>query len=328
MKSMESNGRHVPRLVVIGGGTGLAVMLRGLKQYAVDITAIVTVADDGGSSGRLRSDMRMPPPGDIRNVLVALADTEPLLEKMLQYRFQNGNGLAGHNLGNLIIAAMMEITGDFTHAIQEVSRVLAVRGRVLPSTNQDVVLGAEMEDGSVVKGESRIPRSGKKIHRVFLDPPEPKPVQDAIEAIQQADGIVIGPGSLYTSILPNLLVKGVTDAIRLSRGKKIYICNVMTQAGETDGFTAADHLAAIYAHVGDNIFDVAIVNDKLPPPLIQEQYALEGATTVLPDVEAIKDLGCDVLVADLLQYQSVLRHDAVRLSHYIVELVQGCHSES
>ncbi|OYD08162.1 gluconeogenesis factor YvcK family protein [Paludifilum halophilum] len=321
MKSTESVGRHKPRIAVIGGGTGLAVMLRGLKQLPVDITAIVTVADDGGSSGRIRTDLRMPPPGDIRNVMVALADTEPVLERVFQYRFQNGNGLAGHNLGNLIMAALKDITGDFTHAIQEMSRVLAIRGRVLPSTDQEVVLGAEMTDGSLVVGESSIPKSGKKIRRVFLRPEDAHPLEEALEAIDQADGIVVGPGSLFTSILPNLLVKGVADAIRSARGRKIYICNVMTQGGETDDYTAADHLAAIHEHVGDRFFDVAIVNNELPPPSIQRQYAVEGATTVLPDIDRMKEYGCEVLAGNFLQYRSVLRHDAARLSRCIVELI-------
>ncbi|MFC4077505.1 uridine diphosphate-N-acetylglucosamine-binding protein YvcK [Salinithrix halophila] len=297
-------------------------MLRGLKRLPAEITAIVTVADDGGSSGRLRNDMQMPPPGDLRNVLVALADTEPLLEKVLQYRFQNGNGLAGHNLGNLIIAALKDITGDFNHAIQEMSRVLAVRGRVLPSTGQDVTLKAEMADGSLVEGESRIPKSGRKIRRVFLDPPEARPVDEALEAIEKADGIVVGPGSLYTSILPNLLVQGMVDAIRASKAKKIYICNVMTQAGETDGYTAADHVAAIHRHVGKSLFDVVIVNDELPPISIQRRYAEEGASPVLPDVGRIREFGCEVLAANLIQTRDVLRHDASFLSRCIIRLIR------
>lgn len=252
------------RIVVVGGGTGLSVMLRGLKELPMEITAIVTVADDGGSSGRIRNDLQMPPPGDIRNVMVALADTEPLLEQVLQYRFQNGNGLAGHNLGNLMIAALKDITGDFNHAIQYMSGVLAVRGQVLPSTGEEVNLCAVMEDGSVVEGESRIPQAGGKIRRVFLKPEVAHPLPEALQAIEAADGIIIGPGSLYTSILPNLLVKGMADAIRQSKAKKIYICNVMTQAGETDHYTAADHVTAIQDHVGEDFFDVVIVNKEIP----------------------------------------------------------------
>ncbi|WP_425412157.1 gluconeogenesis factor YvcK family protein [Melghirimyces thermohalophilus] len=312
-----------PRIVVVGGGTGLSVMLRGLKELPVEITAIVTVADDGGSSGRIRTDLQMPPPGDIRNVMVALADVEPLLEQVLQYRFQNGNGLAGHNLGNLMIAALKEITGDFNHAIQYLSRVLAVRGRVLPSTGQEVVLCAEMDDGSLVKGESQIPKAGKKIARVFLEPEQVQPLPEALRAIEEADGIILGPGSLYTSILPNLLVKGLPEAIRRSHAKKIYICNVMTQAGETDHFTASDHVAAITRHVGEGFFDVAIVNRQTPPPSIMKRYASEGAMVVEADVKRLESFGCKVIADDLMQIETVIRHDAAKLNRWIVDLVHA-----
>lgn len=323
MKKRERTNDPIPRIVVIGGGTGLAVMLRGLKQLPVTITAIVTVADDGGSSGRLRSDMGMPPPGDIRNVLVALADTEPMLEKVLQYRFQNGNGLAGHNLGNLILAAMQDITGDFTHAIREMSRVLAVRGQVLPATGQEVTLRAEMTDGTCVVGESQIPLAGKQIRRVFLEPDSAEPLPEALEAIGAADAIVIGPGSLYTSILPNLLVKGMADAIRASRGRIIYICNVMTQPGETDGYTAFDHFDAIHRHVGENLIDTIILNNETPPAAILQLYAEEGAAMVVPDIERLRETGCHVWAENLLQTRSVLRHDAERLSQLILALAQS-----
>ncbi|PTX59621.1 putative cofD-like protein [Melghirimyces profundicolus] len=320
MKTREIAGRK-PRLVVVGGGTGLAVMLRGLKELPVEITAIVTVADDGGSSGRIRTDLRMPPPGDIRNVLVALADTEPLLEKVLQHRFRNGNGLAGHNLGNLMIAALKEITGDFNHAIQYMSRVLAVRGQVLPSTEEEVVLCAEMDDGTVVKGESLIPKAGKKVRRVYLEPEEAHPLPEALKAIEEADGIIIGPGSLYTSILPNLLVKGMAEAIHRSAAKKIYICNVMTQAGETDDYTASDHVSAIVDHVGEGFFDVVIVNNKVPPPAVLKRYAEEGAAMVRADVEVLEAFGCQVIADDLMQIETVIRHDAAKLNRWIVNLV-------
>ncbi|MDR6225644.1 gluconeogenesis factor YvcK family protein [Desmospora profundinema] len=322
MNKRKINGGPIPRIVVIGGGTGLAVMLRGLKQLPVSITAIVTVADDGGSSGRLRSDMGMPPPGDIRNVLVALADTEPMLEKVLQYRFRNGNGLAGHNLGNLFLAAMQDITGDFTHAIREMSRVLAVRGQVLPATGQEVTLHAVMTDGSCVKGESQIPLAGKQIRRVFLEPEDARPIPEALEAIEAADAIVIGPGSLYTSILPNLLVRGMAEAVRASRGRTIYICNVMTQPGETDGYTAFDHLDAIHRHVGDCLIDTIILNKETPPAAILQQYAEEGATMVQPDIKRLQAAGCHVWADNLIQYRTVLRHDAERLSRMILQLAQ------
>lgn len=318
----KPGGTERPNIVCIGGGTGLSVILRGLKKQPVDITAIVTVADDGGSSGRLRNDLQMPPPGDIRNVLIALADTEPLLESVLQYRFENGEGLAGHTLGNLMIAAMKEITGDFTQAIKEMSRVLAVRGRVLPASEQDVVLLAEMSDGTIVKGESQIPKTGKRIRRVFLNPPEPKPLDEAIRAIEEADGIIVGPGSLYTSILPNLLVKDMSESIRTSRACKVYVCNVMTQPGETDHFTASDHIRAIYDHVGERLFEVAIINNEVPPMSIQKQYAVKNQRMVIPDIERIHKLGCQVIADNLLLYQSVLRHDADRISRHILRLIR------
>ncbi|SFX22148.1 conserved hypothetical protein, cofD-related [Thermoactinomyces sp. DSM 45891] len=311
-----------PKVVCMGGGTGLSVILRGLKKFPVDITAIVTVADDGGSSGRLRTDLQMPPPGDIRNVLISLADTEPLLESVFQYRFQTGDGLAGHTLGNLMLAAMKEITGDFTTAVKELSRVFSVRGRVLPASDQDVTLCAEMTDGTVIKGESQIPNIDKIIRRVYLEPSSPLPLDEAIEAILEADGVVIGPGSLYTSILPNLLVKDMATTIRKSSALKIYICNIMTQLGETDGFHASDHIRAIYDHVGESFFDVAILNNEVPPTVIQQQYANQNQTMVLPDLELVHQLGCQPLADNLLLYRSVLRHDAERISRHILRLIQ------
>ncbi|MBO8173281.1 MAG: YvcK family protein [Bacillaceae bacterium] len=317
---MKSYPEEKPQVVVIGGGTGLSVLLRGLKEKPLDITAIVTVADDGGSSGRLRNEMKMPPPGDIRNVIVALADTEPLLSRLLQHRFANG-GLAGHSLGNLIIAAMQEITGDFVHAVREISRVLAVRGKVFPAANQGIVLHAEMDDGSIISGESRIPLAGKKIRRVFLEPEDVQPLDDAIQSIEQADMILIGPGSLYTSILPNLLVPGIVDAIRRSRGVKTYICNVMTQPGETDGYTAADHIQAIIDHVGNHLFQYVIVNDSRIPEPVRKQYAAKGAAPVRFDRERLEDMGLTIVADSLIQYETYLRHDTQRLSEIIVELL-------
>lgn len=231
---MAVQARKRPRIVVMGGGTGLSVMLRGLKEKPLDITAIVTVADDGGSSGILRSELQMPPPGDIRNVLTALADVEPLLSDILKYRFKNGSGLAGHSLGNLILAAMTDLHGDFVTAVKEMSRVFVVRGQVLPAAGEAVILHAEMEDGSIVTGESKIPEAGRRIKRIFLEPEHVEPLPEALEAIQQADAILIGPGSLYTSILPNLLVPKLAEAIVSSEAIKMFVCNVMTQPGETD----------------------------------------------------------------------------------------------
>lgn len=316
-------GASLPRVVVIGGGTGLSVMLRGLKEKALQITAIVTVADDGGSSGILRTELQIPPPGDIRNVLIALADVEPMLSKMLQYRFENGGGLAGHSLGNLILAAMKDITGDFVTGIKELSRVLAVRGRVLPAAEQAIVLSAELMDGTIVSGESQIPKSGGRIKRVFIDPPDVEPLPEALDAIREADAIVIGPGSLYTSILPNLVVPRIAEAIRTSTALKIFICNVMTQPGETDGYSVHDHMEAIQSHIGTQLFDHVIVNNGVIPEQVLEKYAEQGAKAVQLDEDLLADSSCGVIADHLVLYQTYLRHDAVRLSNHIYRLVEN-----
>lgn len=314
--------RERPRIVVMGGGTGLSVMLRGLKEMPLDITAIVTVADDGGSSGILRSELQMPPPGDIRNVLTALADVEPLMSEMMRYRFSSGSGLAGHSLGNLILAAMTDISGDFVTAVRELSRVFAVRGRVLPAANEAVVLSAEMEDGSRVTGESKIPEAGLRIKRVFLEPSEVEPLPEAVAAIEEADAILIGPGSLYTSILPNLLVPKLAEAVMASEAIKIFVCNVMTQPGETDGYTVSDHLQAIYDHIGKHLFDYVIVNSGDIPPQVQDKYAEKGAKPVELDYEEVTNLGYKVIADTLVLFRTYLRHDADKLSHHIYQLVQ------
>ncbi|WP_419955698.1 gluconeogenesis factor YvcK family protein [Neobacillus niacini] len=311
-----------PRIVIIGGGTGLPVLLRGLKQYPVDITAIVTVADDGGSSGRLRDDLQIPPPGDIRNVLAALSDVEPLVEEMFQHRFKTSNELSGHSLGNLILAAMTSITGNFVHAIQEMSKVLNVRGKVLPAANQSVVLHAEMEDGTIVSGESKIPYSGKKIKKVFLTPEVITPLPESIQAIRQADLIIIGPGSLYTSILPNLLVPRLGEEICRSQAKKVYICNLMTQAGETHGYTASDHIKAIYEHMTCAFMDTILVNNKEIPEDIQLRYNEELADPVNYDLERINELGVEVVYADIaVQENGALRHDPKKVAKILYNLL-------
>lgn len=318
----QASSRRLPRIVVIGGGTGLSVMLRGLKTKQLDITAIVTVADDGGSSGILREELQMPPPGDIRNVLTALADTEPLLNKMLKYRFQNGTGLAGHSLGNLILAALTDITGDFVTGITELSRVLAIRGRVLPAANQAILLKAQMADGSIVVGESSIPKAGMAIRRVFIEPAHVEPLPEAVEAIRAADAILIGPGSLYTSVIPNLLVPKLADAIVAAGALKIFICNVMTQPGETDGYTVSDHLQAIHAHIGHHLFDYVIVNDGGIPPQVQSFYAEQGAKAVHLDLEEVTRRGYKVIADKLVLFRTYLRHDAAKLSEHIYQLVE------
>lgn len=312
-----------PRVVIIGGGTGLPVLLRGLKQYPLDITAIVTVADDGGSSGRLREDLHIPPPGDIRNVLAALSDVEPLVEEMFQHRFKTSNELSGHSLGNLILAAMTSITGNFVHAIQEMSKVLNVRGKVLPAANQNVILHAEMEDGTVVSGESKIPFSGKRIHRVFLSPKNIKPLPETILAIRQADLIVIGPGSLYTSILPNLLVPKLGEEVCKASAKKVYICNLMTQAGETHDFTASDHVQAIYDHMGACFIDMILVNNEIIPEPVQMRYHEELAMPVNFDLDRLQELGVEVIQDEIASLENgVIRHDTKRVAKILNQIIK------
>lgn len=311
------------KVVVIGGGTGLSVLLRGLKTTSLDITAIVTVADDGGSSGRLRNELHIPPPGDIRNVLIALSEAEPLFESLMQYRFQNGNGLIGHSVGNLLIAAMADISGDFVSAIKEFSRVLNVKGQVLPAANQSIVLNAMMTDGTVVAGESKIPLSNKKIQRVFLTPENIEPLPEAVEAIRHADLIVLGPGSLYTSILPNLLVPGITKAITEAQAKKVYVCNIMTQHGETDGYTASDHAEALIKHVGSTFIDTIVVNDASIPDKVAEKYALEGAKPVVYDKDKLDSFGLEIIHDKIIQYdQMIIRHDAKRMSEILLSVMK------
>ncbi|WP_078550391.1 gluconeogenesis factor YvcK family protein [Litchfieldia alkalitelluris] len=313
-----------PKIVIIGGGTGLSVLLRGLKYYPVDISAIVTVADDGGSSGRLRSEMDIPPPGDIRNVLAALSDVEPLVEDLFQHRFSNGNGLSGHSLGNLILAAMTTITGDFVHAISEMSKVLNVRGRVLPAANRSVVLNAEMEDGSIVSGESKIPYSGKRIKRVFLSPTDIEPLQETLTVIEQADLIILGPGSLYTSILPNLLVPKLGEQVVKAKAKKVYICNVMTQAGETLDYSASDHVKALYDHMNTAFIDTILVNDGGVPEHIKQKYAKELAKPVIYDINRLQSLGLEIIHDKIISYEDdVIRHDTTKVASILYELINA-----
>jgi uncharacterized cofD-like protein len=313
-----------PRIVIIGGGTGLPVLLRGLKKYPVDITAIVTVADDGGSSGRLRDDLHIPPPGDVRNVLAALSEVEPLIEEMFQHRFNTRNELSGHSLGNLILAAMTSITGNFVHAIQEMSKVLNVHGKVLPAANQGVILHAELEDGTIVSGESKIPFSGKKIKRVFLTPEKIDALPESVHAINQADLLIIGPGSLYTSILPNLLVPQLGEAVCQTRAKKVYICNLMTQAGETLEYTASDHMKAIYDHMNCRFIDTILVNNKPIPAEIQERYKKEYAEPVYFDVDNLLNLGVELLQDEFVCLQDgTIRHDTKKVAEILYSLLKN-----
>ena len=302
-----------PKIVAIGGGTGLSNLLRGLKTYTANLTAVVTVADDGGSSGRLRRDMGIIPPGDIRNCIAALADAEPLVTSLFQYRFDDDtNGeLAGHSFGNLFIVAMSGVTGNMEEAIRETSRVLAVRGRILPSTLEDLTLGARLEDGRAVRGESDIPKSGARITEVFVDPSNAQVNPEVVAAILEADLITIGPGSLYTSVLPNLLVRGLAEALRASRAHKVYIPNVATQYGETDGLNAADHYAALRRHMGRNdVVDVILANSNLPSEPFPEEW--RSAPVVAPGDASYGT--ARLVLADMVDREHRYRHDTERLA--------------
>jgi uncharacterized cofD-like protein len=312
------------RIVVIGGGTGLSTLLRGLKEYTSNITAVVTVTDDGGSSGRLTREFNMLPPGDIRNCLVALADAEPLMQELFQYRFQAGgeaSGLKGHSFGNILIAAMLHITGDFEEAVRQTSRVLAIRGRVLPSTTRHVSLMAELDDGSIVEGETSISAAGRRIKRMMLSDEDAAPLDETLEAIRTADTIIIGPGSVYTSILPNFLVQGVAEAVAESRALKVYICNVMTQPGETNDFSASDHVKALISQAGLPVFDYVLVNTEKPNEKLQERYAGVGSRWVTPDVEEIRKLGLRPITGDFISQNDVVRHDSKKLAEAICRVV-------
>ncbi|MTI95341.1 MAG: YvcK family protein [Firmicutes bacterium] len=309
--------RRGPRVVVVGGGTGLSTLLRGLKYYTSNITAVVTVADDGGSSGILRGEFDMPPPGDIRNCLVALADTEPLLERLFQYRFENGSGFAGHNFGNLFLAAMTKIMG-FKGAIREIGKVLAVRGTVLPVTTDNVRLQAITESGEVIWGESKIGASSTRIKELRLVPADCRVLPDVIEALANADAVIVGPGSLYTSILPNLLVPGVSEAIRKSKALKFYVCNIMTQLGETRDYTAADHLQAVQEHVGGGLFGYVVVNNKPLPADVLARYAQEGAAPVKIDRERLRSQRVRIIEDNLVHIDHVAWHNPEKLARAIV----------
>jgi len=309
------------RIVVIGGGTGLAMLLHGLKAYTSNLTAVVTVADDGGSSGRLRKEFDVLPPGDIRNCLVALAEAEPLMGKLFQFRFEEGTELAGHSFGNLFITAMSKVTGDFEAAIKESSKVLAIRGSVVPSTLDKVTLLAEHADGSETVGESQIPKSLSPVRRIRLQPVNCRPTAEAIEAIRKADAIVLGPGSLYTSIMPNLLVGRMYQEIIASKAIKIYVCNVMTQKGETDDLKASDHLRAIIEHTGPGIVDYCIVNTARIPVEMIEKYKSQDASPVVPDSENLRKMKIKAVEAHIISTKGHVRHDAAKLAKIILDLV-------
>ena len=313
-----------PKIVAIGGGTGLSTMLKGIKKITNNITAIVTVGDDGGSSGKLREELGVLPPGDIRSCIAALADDEDLVAKLFQYRFKDCAGLSGHSFGNLFLTAMCSITGNMVNAVQESSKVLSIRGRVLPSTLDDMRLVAEMEDGSIIKGESNIPESGKKIKRLFTEPAKCKPLADAIIAIQEADLIILGPGSLYTSVIPNLLINDISKAVSEAKAKKIYVCNIMTQPGETDGFAVSDHIKTLLKHAKyEKIIDAVLVNTELPKELIAP-YLDAGSEPVSVDEKEINKMGIEIVQKNLIAdkrfedgHSSFVRHSPMRLARVI-----------
>lgn len=315
---------HGPRIVAIGGGHGLSNMLRGLKQYTENLSAIVTVADDGGSSGMLRQDLGMPPPGDIRNCLVALANTEPLMRELLQYRFKEGS-LSGQSFGNLFLAALNGISPSFDAAVERMSEVLAITGRVLPVTTADVRLEAEFENGASVVGESKIFYCKKKedcrITRVRLLPEHSQALPAALEAIREADMILLGPGSLYTSIIPNLLVGGIVDAIQHSDALKVYIANVMTQEGETEGYTAADHAQAIFQHSAEGLFHLCLANSSPIPKGVAARYAEEGAELLRCDTKRCAELGIEVVRRPVATVENgYVRHHPGHLARELILL--------
>ncbi len=302
------------RIVAIGGGTGLSSLLHGLKRFAqepreLEITAVVTVTDDGGSSGRLRREFDVLPPGDIRNCMVALSEDEALLSKLFQYRFSGGRGLKGHSFGNLFLTALTDLTGDFAKAVKLSSEILASRGRIYPSTNVKVVLEAQLENGKIVKGETKIGKSRSRIRRIHLLPRESKPLPETLAAIVEADLITLGPGSLFTSVIPNLLVEGIAAAIQRSRALKACFVNLMWQPGETIGFRASDHVDAIHRHAGMELIDVAVVNTRAISTRQRRKYAAENVRSVLNDIDHLAEMGLQVMATDLLGSGDRVRHD-------------------
>jgi uncharacterized cofD-like protein len=314
-----------PKIVVIGGGTGLSTMLRGLKYYTSNITAIVTVGDDGGGSGDLREDLGILPPGDIRNCILALADTEPLMQDLLQYRFQDGK-LKNQSFGNLFLAAMAGISDNFEDAVQKMSSVLAVTGKVLPVTLEDMKLVATLENGNKVCGESQIPeeaiKQNSKIKNLAIEPEDAQPLKEALQAINEADAIVMGPGSLYTSVISNLLVKEISLAVRKSDALKIHVCNIMTQPGETDNFTTTDHLKILKQYGGKDIVDCVISNSGEVPSGIKEKYLNDNCILVTTDEKEVNDLGIDLVEENILKVENgIVKHDSERLAEVLIDTV-------
>ncbi len=333
--SGDSQGARQLRVVAIGGGTGLSTLLRGLRRHVsvpgqspagtaaiADLAAVVTVTDDGGSSGRLRQDLNILPPGDLRNCMVALSEEEDLLSKLFTHRFKKGKSLKGHSFGNLFLAALTEITGDFAQAVQLASKILATRGSIYPATTANATLVANMDDGTVVRGETKITASKRRIVEMTLDPPHPAPLPETIEAIERADLITVGPGSLYTSLITNLLVDGIPAALSAARGLCVFICNLMTQANESLNLTASEHIERIYAHTRTPIFDYALVNTERFSPETLARYKAEGASPIVADVERIEALGVRCVAGNFASEDSVVRHMASRVADAVLELAQ------
>ena len=330
MKNTHQHRTRPVRIVAMGGGTGLSTLLRGLKEYVArrkeertrlpisDLAAVVTVTDDGGSSGLLRREYSVLPPGDIRNCIVALSKDETLLSQLFQYRFAKGGALRGHSFGNIFLTALTQVTGDFPEAVRLSGQVLAIRGRIFPSTESNVTLEAELENGNIISGETKISRSRSRIRRVRLVPRRVKPLPEVLEAIREADLILIGPGSLYTSLIPNLLLSQVKEALVRSRATRVYIANLMTQPGETDGYSVADHVRAIYEHTRQRIFDFVVVNRKPVPGALLRKYRDQGAEPVHPSLAELGRMGIRFITGDFLHHNKVLRHDQARLARLLL----------
>jgi uncharacterized cofD-like protein len=335
-KNSPDTGKAGPelRVVAIGGGTGLSTLLKGLKRYVTnptlvpsgqstirELSGVVTVSDDGGSSGRLRKEFNMLPPGDVRNCIVALSEDEALLARLFQHRFEKGSGLEGHSFGNLFLAALTSITGDFAEAVRLSSEILLTRGHIYPATMSSVELEASLEDGTRVRGETRITASKGTIRELALVPPDVEPLPQTLEAIANADLITIGPGSLFTSLIPNLLVRGIPEAILASPAIKVFVCNLMTQVNESLGLTAADHIRALNRHAGVQLFDYALLNRKAASPEMKAKYALEGASQIVVDLEAVEALGVCPLLGDYLEEGTVARHATDRVARDLMALM-------
>jgi len=334
--NLSDTGKAGPelRVVAIGGGTGLSTLLKGLKGYVMtpalatpgqptirELSGVVTVCDDGGSSGRLRKEFNMLPPGDVRNCIVALSEDEALLSRLFQHRFQKGSGLEGHSFGNLFLAALTSITGDFAEAVRLSSEILLTRGHIYPATMSSVELEALFEDGTRVRGETRITASNGKIRELVLVPADVEPLPQTLEAIASADLITIGPGSLFTSLIPNLLVRGIPEAILASPAIKVFVCNLMTQANESLSLTAADHIRALNDHAGVRLFDYALINRKAASTELKAKYALEGASQIVVDMEAIEALGVCPVLGDYLEEGETARHATDRVAHDLMVLM-------